>query len=63
MNYQSLSFITVLRMKRVYNVINVLNDLRVSNVLRGNDFGETIEKLSQFKSGDSADIAEDEREE
>ena len=47
--------------ERVYNVINVLNDLRVSNsVLRGNDFiGETIEKLSQFKSGDSADILDE----
>ena len=45
----------------VYNVVNVLNELRFSNsVLRNNDFiGNTIEKLSQFKSGDEFEDLEE----
>ena len=43
---------------RVYNIISVLNEMRISNgVLKSNEFfGEIIERLSGFKSGDATEV-------
>ncbi len=43
---------------RVYNIVSVLNEMRISNgVLKSNEFfGEIIERLSGFKSGDATEV-------
>ena len=46
---------------KIYNTISVLNELRVSNsVLKSNEFfGEIIDKLTSFKSGNATDVLEE----